>query len=287
MSVIITKASGEKEPFAKSKLSKSLQRAGASTALANQIVREIEMNLTEGIGTKSIYKGAYKLLSKAERPAAGRYYLKNGIMELGPSGFPFEKYLSQILAQQGYTVEVGKIVDGKCVKHEVDVIAEKNEQHFMIECKYHNSPGIFCDVKIPLYIQARFKDIESKWTIMPGHEAKFHQGWVVTNTRFTTDAISYGSCAGLKLVSLDFPNTGSLRQMIEETGLYPLTCLTSLTRQEKKALLQKNVVLCREVCQQPRYLYELNIPPIRIKTILKEGNELCHKLIQHDQHRII
>ncbi len=282
--IIITKASGKKEPFAKSKLHQSLLRAGASSAIAVQIVQEIKKSLTEGTSTKSIYKRAHKLLSKAERPVAGRYHLKNGIMELGPSGFPFEKYVSEILAHQGYSVQVGKIVDGKCVKHEVDIIAEKGEQHFMIECKYHNSPGIYCDVKIPLYIQARFKDIESQWKIIPGHEAKFHQGWVVTNTRFTTDAITYGSCVGLKLVSLDFPITGSLREMIEETGLYPLTCLTSLTQQEKKLLLEKKVVLCREICQHPQYLQALNIPANRIKVILEEGNQLCHKLTRHDQN---
>lgn len=282
--VIITKASGEKELFAENKLYQSLMRAGASATLANQIVQEIETNLAEGTSTKSIYKRAHKLLSKAERSIAGRYHLKNGIMELGPSGFPFEKYLSEILAHQGYVVQVGKIIEGKCVKHEVDVIAEKDEQHFMIECKYHNSPGIFCDVKIPLYILARFKDIESQWKLMPGHGGKFHQGWVVTNTRFTTDAVTYGTCAGLKLVSLDFPNTGSLREMIEETGLYPLTCLTSLTQQEKKALLEKKIVLCREICHHPQYLRELNVPVNRINIILEEGNQLCHKLIGHDQH---
>ena len=282
--IIITKASGKKEPFAKSKLYQSLLRAGASATLANQIVQTIEIDLTEGMSTKSIYKIAYKLLRKAERPVAGRYHLKNGIMELGPSGFPFEKYVSEILVHQGYAVQVGKIVDGKCVKHEVDIIAEKGEEHFMIECKYHNSPVIFCDVKIPLYIHARFKDIESHWKIIPGHEAKFYQGWVVTNTRFTTDAITYGSCVGLKLVSLDFPITGSLREMIEETGLYPLTCLTSLTQQEKKLLLEKKIVLCLEICQRPQLLYELNIPPNRIEVILKEGNQLCHKITRHDQH---
>jgi hypothetical protein len=273
MEIIITKASGEKEPFEKNKLHQSLMRAGASEALADQIVQEIEKSMTEGMSTKRIYKTAHKLLSRASLPVAGRYHLKNGIMELGPSGFPFEVYVSEILAYQGYDV-----------KHEVDVIAEKNEKHFMIECKYHNSPGMVCDVKIPLYIQARFKDIETQWKLIPGHGAKFHEGWVVTNTRFTADAITYGTCAGLKLVSLDFPRKGSLRGMIEETGLYPLTCLTQLTLQEKKLLLEKKVVLCKEICHRPQHLQELNISAIRIKAILEEGNQLCHKLIQYDQH---
>jgi hypothetical protein len=284
MKKLITKASGEKEPFNKSKLRMSLERAGASASLADHITQEIEKDLTDGLSTKLIYKKAHKLLRSSARPVAGRYHLKTGIMELGPSGFRFEQYLSEILSHQSYTVQVGQIVEGKCVKHEVDVIAEKDEHHFMIECKYHNSPGMVCDVKIPLYIQARFKDIEAQWTLMPGHGAKFHQGWVVTNTRFTTDAVTYGSCEGLKLVSLDYPAKGSLRAMIEETGLYPLTCLTSLTQREKKSLLEKKVVLCREICHRPQYLNELNIPGDRIKVILEDGNQLCHKLIQHDQH---
>jgi hypothetical protein len=284
MDVIITKASGEKEPFAKNKLRQSLLRAGATGELADQIVQDIQTNLTKGMSTKLIYKRAHKLLSKFSRPSAGRYHLKTGIMELGPSGFPFEIYLSEILKHRGYRVHVGKIVDGKCVKHEVDVIAEKDDQHFMIECKYHNSPGMVCDVKIPLYIQARFKDVEARWREIQGHGEKFHQGWVVTNTRFTSDAIMYGTCAGLNLVSLDFPQHGSLRDMIEETGLYPITCLTSLTQREKKSLLEKRIVLCREICQDPKQLHQLEIAANRVKEILKEGHQLCHKLIQHDQH---
>ena len=282
--IIITKASGKKEPFSKSKLHQSLVRAGAPAALASQIVEAVELDLREGMSTRSIYKVAHKLLSKAERNVAGRYHLKNGIMELGPSGFPFEKYVSEILAHQGYTVQVGKMVDGKCVKHEVDIIAEKGIQHFMIECKYHNSPGIFCNVKIPLYIHARFKDIESQWMQIPGHEAKFHQGWVVTNTRFTTDAITYGSCAGLKLIGLDFPMKGSLREMIEETGLYPLTCLTSLTKSEKTYLLNRKIVLCKEIYENEHYLVQADINPTRIKSVLEEATQLCKHLIVNGKH---
>lgn len=284
MDVIVTKASWIKEPFVKGKLHQSLTRAGASAPLADQIVNQVEKHLTVGMSTKRIYKVAYKLLHNASLPIAGRYHLKNGIMELGPSGFPFERYVSEILAYRGYKVQVGKIIDGKCVKHEVDVVAEKDEHHFMIECKYHNQPGMVCDVKIPLYIQARFKDIEAQWQLLPGHHEKFHQGWVVTNTRFTADALTYGTCAGLRLVSLDHPKSGNLRQMIETTGLYPLTCLTSLTHIEKKTLLEKKVVLCRELCHTPALLDELGISSNRIKEILVEANQLCHNLIAHDNH---
>lgn len=284
MTITITKATGEKEPFEKSKLLRSLTRAGATDILAEKIASEISKGLRTGMSTRQIYKKAHDALRKASRPTAGRYHLKNGIMELGPSGFPFELYVSEILKQNNFEVQVGKIVEGHCVNHEVDVIAQKDNRHFMIECKYHNSPGMVCDVKIPLYIQARFQDVEARWKLIPGHGEKFHQGWVVTNTRFTADAIKYGTCSGLNLVSLDYPQGESLRDMIEETGLYPLTCLTTLTQQEKKSLLEKKIVLCRDICHNPTYLRQINLPPSRIKEVLEEGHQLCHKLMQHDQH---
>lgn len=284
MTATIIKASGESEAFQKDKLLQSLMRAGASTILAEKVASEVAKGLRNGMSTKHIYKKAHELLRRAARPVAGRYHLKSGIMELGPSGFPFELYVSEILKQKNFEVQVGKIVEGHCVNHEVDVIAQKDDRHFMIECKYHNSPGMVCDVKIPLYIQARFQDVEARWKLIPGHGEKFHQGWVVTNTRFTADAIKYATCSGLNLVSLDFPQGESLRDMIEETGLYPLTCLTTLTQQEKKSLLEKKIVLCRDICHNPTYLRQINLPDSRIMEVLEEGHQLCHKLMQHDQH---
>ncbi len=284
MEVNIIKSSGEKEPFIRNKLIQSLLRAGASSAVAEEITVAIEKSLEAGTATRQIYRKAHDALKGASRLVAGRYHLKAGIMELGPSGFPFEQYVSEILLHLGYRVQVGINVSGKCVNHEIDVIAQKNDQHFMIECKYHNSPAMVCDVKIPLYIQARFKDVEAQWKTMPGHGKKFHQGWVVTNTRFTTDAINYGTCAGLNLVSLDFPAEGSLREMIEQTGLYPLTCLTTLTLKEKKLLLEQKILLCRDVCNRPDILRNLQIPESRVVKILHEGNQLCHKLTHYDQY---
>ena len=131
--------------------------------------------------------------------------------------------------------------------HEVDVEAEKEDKHFMIECKFHSDQARKCDVKIPLYIHSRFEDIRQQWAKQPGHHQRFHQGWLVTNTRFTTDAIEYGTCVGLNLISWDYPKHGSLKERIDVSGLYPLTCLTTLTRREKQALLDQDVVLARDL----------------------------------------
>ncbi len=277
--VSVTKASGEIVPYSQEKLQHSLKRAGASEDDTKKIMEGINKRLFEGISTKSIYKMAFNLLKEQSNHLAAKYHLKGAIMELGPSGFPFEKYLGEILRYQGYKTTVGEIVQGKCVSHEVDVIAELGQQYFMIECKYHNHPGTFSDVKIPLYIQARFKDVEAQWIKLPGHESKSHIGWVVTNTRFSKDAIQYGTCAGLKLLGWDYPLKEGLKDLIDQLGLYPITCLTTLTKVEKQRLLDKNIVLCKELSDDRQHLERAGITPTRLKRVLEEVERLCEHLI--------
>lgn len=272
---IITKASGEKVTYSSQKLSKSLERSGANTETINAIIKEVESQLYNGITSKKIYRIAFELLKKYSKPVAAKYKLKQAIMELGPSGYPFEKFIGEIMKYQGFQTQVGQIVSGVCVNHEIDVIAEKDEKHFMVECKYHNSRGTICDVKIPLYIQARFKDVEQQWINLPGHGTKFHQGWVVTNTRFSDDAIRYGICVGLHLVGWDFPKHGSLKEQIDVSGLYPITCLNTLTLGDKQQLLDHKIVLCKEICDNPNLLSEYGINANRIDSILKEAQLLC------------
>ena len=282
--IIIVKASGKSEVFSSEKLKRSLTRSGASTEQADNILTVIERELFPGMSTKKIYEKAFKLLRKERKPLAARYKLKSAIMELGPSGFPFEMYVAAVLQQQGYQTQTGVIVKGKCVMHEVDVVAERGEYHCMIECKYHNQPGTVCDVKIPLYIHSRFKDVEASWVQLPGHEIKLHQGWVVTNTRFTNDAIQYGTCMGLHLLGWDYPQKDSLNEQIERVGLYPLTCLTTLKKIEKQNLLDKKIVLCREICDNTALLKQVGVSEQRINSVLEEARQLCHKLVSNGTH---
>lgn len=276
--LLITKASGEMAKFSAQRLRNSMKHAGATDEQINHIINDISGKLYNGISTKKIYKIAFNMLRDSSRHLAARYHLKRAIMELGPSGYPFEKFVGEILHHQGYKVTVGEIVEGKCVKHEIDIIAAMDHHHFMIECKYHNQPGTICDVKIPLYIQSRFKDVEAQWLKLPGHETKLHQGWVVTNTRFSSDAIQYGSCAGLKLLGWDYPIKGSLKDLIDTLGLYPITCLTSLTKREKQRLLNNKIVLCKEIIENEKSLFEIGLRPAKVKSIIDECNQLCQHI---------
>ncbi len=273
--IIITKNDGTKERFSISKLRRSLERAGADQESIFKIGKEIKRMLKPGISTKEIYNHAFLSLKNISGHIAAKYKLKKAIMELGPSGFPFEKYIAAILKSEAYSVKVGQIVQGSCVRHEIDVIASKDNLHFMIECKFHGEQSRKCDVKIPLYINSRFLDVEKAWKLEKGHDTKFHQGWVVTNTRFTTDAEQYGSCAGLNLVSWNYPEKGSLKERIDRSGLHPLTCLTSLSKKEKQSLLDSGIVLCKELCENEQHLKKLGIQPSRLMKIITEAKLLC------------
>jgi len=269
---LITKRSGEKVPFDKQKLQRSLERSGASEQDIQEIVKQVNSQLIDGMSTHKVYQMAYSILRRKSNEVAGKYRLKKAIFELGPTGYPFERFVGELLKYQGYQVQVGKIVKGHCVDHEVDVIAEKENKKFMIECKFHQSPGKKSDVKVSLYIQSRFLDVERQWNKQPKENLRFHQGWIVTNTRFTEDAIRFGKCAGLQLISWDYPEQGSLKQRIDIAGLHPVTALSSITKKEKQEILNKDIVLCRNL--KPEHLIQIGIKERRIKKILIEVVEL-------------
>lgn len=275
---IITKANGEQEFFDESKLRNSLKRAGATPQLIDEVIQQTQKQLHEGISTKNIYKIAFSILKQHKHGAmAARYNLKRALMDLGPSGYPFERYVGEILKQQGYIVEVGVLVEGKCVVHEVDVVAEKDDRHYMIECKFHNQPGHSTDVKVPLYINSRFLDVEHQWKKLDGHEHKFHQGWVVTNTRFTSDAIRYGECAGLYLLGWNYPAHGNLKQLIDASGLHPITALTTISGAEKIRLLDQGIIMSKDLCNHPDVLSKIGISEKRHDNILGESAALCRQ----------
>ncbi|MDD2257189.1 MAG: restriction endonuclease, partial [Bacteroidales bacterium] len=193
----ILKASGEKEAFKKEKLIHSLKRSGADSTEVASVVQEMDEWMFDGVSSKDIYKKAFSLLKKKRLGAAARYRLKQAMMEMGPTGYPFEIFIGQIFKSLGYDVEVGITLDGVCVTHEVDVIATKGLTQCFVECKYYQRTGKNANVQVPLYIRSRVNDLIDKRRQSTRWDAFQFEGWIATNTRFTLDAISYGVCSGL------------------------------------------------------------------------------------------
>ncbi|WP_421824436.1 ATP cone domain-containing protein [Flagellimonas oceanensis] len=272
----ITKSTGEKVDFSMEKLKSSLQFSGASEEMVEEIVQRVQDELYPGISTREIYNRAFALLKKKESVYASKYKLKKAIYELGPTGFPFEKFISGILHYSGYETKVGEILEGTCVSHEIDVLATKNGTLNIIECKFHGEDGLKCNVKVPLYINSRYKDV--KPPLDSKKDKNFNQtvGWVVTNTRFTQDALEYGKCAGLYLLSWDYPHGDGLKERIDRLRLYPITVSTLLSGREKDFLLERDIVLCRQLMKNNFLLDHLGVSNGRKQRILKEMKSLCN-----------
>jgi hypothetical protein len=271
----IVKSSGENVKFSEDKLRNSLTRTGAEPFVIDQIIERVQHELYEGISTKEIYNRAFALLKRKKSSLASKYKLKKAIYELGPTGFPFERFVAAILKYSGYDVKVGSILNGECIQHEIDVVAHRENTTTIVECKFHGEQSLNCNVKIPLYINSRYQDVKAYWNLNKQNETELKEGWVVTNTRFTKDALLYGECAGLYLIGWDYPLNDSLKDRIDRLKLYPITVSTLLTKREKQFLLSRDLVLCRELLQDKFYLDHLGISETRKKKILQEITQLC------------
>jgi hypothetical protein len=273
--VTIIKADGEKEIFSGEKLFGSLTRAGAKSDIAHGIVSHIEREVRDGMTTHDIYKHAFYLLHRTEKPLALRYSLKRSVMEFGPSGFPFERFIGAIWKKKGYNVEFDKIVQGHCAEHEVDVIAYNDKSLTMMEVKFHNQYGVKSDLKVVLYVKARIDDLMNSAFRYGEKDRKLDEGILVTNTKFTTTAIRYAECQGLRIIGWNYPAKGNLEDLIYESGLHPITSLVSLTVTEKKNLMTNGIVLCNTLVEDQSALRAMGISEERIAEVQKETKALC------------
>ena len=268
----VIKSTGEKAKFSFSKLRGSLLKSGADKKTVDIVIDQMRDKLHQGMSTREIYNRAFSLLKQVKSVYASKYKLKKALYELGPSGFPFEKFIGKLFEAEGYSVKMNQFFQGECVDHEVDVVAFKQSERHLVECKFHSEEGRTCDVKIPLYIHSRFRDIHEK-----ENSQSTDQGWLVTNTRFTDDALQYGKCIRLNMISWDYPVKNSLKELIDKHQIYPLSVSTILTRTEKEELLNNDLILVQDVLQNKKILSKIGIQEPRRSRIISEYEVLCSK----------
>jgi hypothetical protein len=277
----VVKFSGAVVDFEPEKLKKSLLKSGATPLVVDRILVTIQSQIYNGITTKQIYKLAFGLLKKESNSHAAQYNLRAAIQMLGPAGFYFEKYVARLFTMEGYKTITNMTLEGKCVSHEIDVALKKDDVISIIECKFHASRDVVTDVKIPLYILSRFNDLKDRKQTIFTNTDKISSCWIVTNNRFSSDAIAFGICSQLNMLSWDYPKKGNLRYKIDANKLYPVTCLTTLTLAEKDKLLVMDIILAIELINNIQSLERVGLSPNRIKNVLKEVTELC-KYLNHE-----
>jgi len=272
--VLVKKADGGTEAFDRAKLERSLRRSGATEDSVREIVAHIETELYDGISTREIYRHARVLLKKQGAPAAAKYSLRRALFDLGPTGFPFETFLAELFAADGYETKTGITLRGRCVEHEVDLVAYKPGRCLIAEAKFHANPGLKSDLQVALYTHARFEDL--KGARLP-HSAShpITDAYLITNTKFTSVAIEYAACVGLRLLSWNYPPERTLQDAIQEAGIYPVTALSTLSGREKRLLLGRGMALCRDMPHWRDALRSLGFSTAKIERMIAESVNLC------------
>ncbi|HYD93502.1 MAG TPA: restriction endonuclease [Candidatus Paceibacterota bacterium] len=269
----ILKADGTVEAFEGVKLEASLRRAGSGARLAQHIRETVERMIVPGMHTNEIYRRAFTLLRKETRAAAARYSLRRALFEFGPSGHPFEDFVAELFRKEGWEVQWRKTIPGKCISHEVDVYAKRGNEHLAAELKYHNDPNYKTDVKVALYVKARFDDI---WHCDPkeGETCPIDRGYLITNTKFTESAIAFAKCSNIGLIGWSYPTEGNLYDRIVSAGIYPLTALTTLRKSEKRLLVDQGIVTSEQLLNKHDVLRELSVSAERVGAIMAEIHAL-------------
>jgi len=267
----VRKSDGQREPYSRRKLRNSLRRAGASQPMVEEVVADLEPRLKDGVSTGRLYRMARQALKQRSRRSAITYSLKRALLDLGPSGFPFEQFCGRLFEAMGYTVAYNRFLQGRCVQHEIDVIAERDGRRLFAECKFHNRATYRNDVKLPLYLRARSLDLAATG------EGRHDAFWVLSNTTYSEDALAYGECEGLILAGHNTDHYPLTRGLINQHGLHPITCLGSLKVAQKRSLIEAGAVLCRDLVDQPRLLEPLRLDERQRERVLRECNEILDR----------
>jgi hypothetical protein len=274
---IVIKEGGEKEPFKKGKFCGSLKEVGVPNVLVDEICNVVVEDLRPGITTSQIFRNASRYLMKKNKNAAMRYSLKRGISELGPAGFIFEQFVETVLSSLGYKTKRNVILRGECVSHEVDVLAKREEEHMLVEAKYHNSMGTKTALDVLMYAGARLDDIV-KVSNKLENKRNIHGMWLITNTKFTHTAIKYGICKGIRMTGWNYPKKEGLEDVIREHALYPVTVLPSVDKRIRGKLAEVNLMLASDLAPYSAKSLRkyINIDTKKAQEIISEAHILVY-----------
>jgi len=233
----VVKADGTRQEFRRQKIVETCLRSGLSRALSEKIGKDVEKKLFDGISTHEIYRILQKELDARSERSSYLLRLREAISMLDPASF--EVYTKKLLDNQGYRTSLNVLIKGKCVEHEVDVVASRSSETALVECKHHKNLHRFTGLGTCLQVEARMQDINAK-------RKTFSVSWIVTNNKFSGHAIQYAGGMGIRLTGWRSGGNYSLEKLSNQCGLFPVTILRC-DEDEIKSLLEKRIVTLQDV----------------------------------------
>jgi len=248
MTLDVTKADGTKQSFDRAKVTGTCLRMGASVDLAETIAKSVESHIYGGVGTDEILRMIFTLLRR-QKPTAKYHIDLRRALGLLRSKPDFEVFVQVLLSEEGYEVTPNRIVRGRCVEHEVDAIARKNEKTYIVEVKQHSDYHRPTGLDVARIARAVLEDLTE------GYEAglsdlKIDNAMIVCNTRFSEHAKQYAKCRGILHIGWSSPPEYDLETMIREKKAYPITYLRDLKTSTRDRLTSKGIVTLKQLVHQ-------------------------------------
>lgn len=243
--VNVRKANNKIEPFDKRKVIRTCLKFGVSKRDAEKVAGKIEEEAYEGITTKKILKLIYFHLSKINPKIRDLINLREALSLLSPK--IFEEFVGVLLREYGYEIERNKILMGKCVEHEIDVIARKDNLTLFVEVKHHKNFHSLIGMEIPMQVNSAYEDIKKGFE-MGKHSYNFSSALIVSNSKFSEHAKIYSECVGINCLGWKYPKENSLDKLIERKKLFPVTYI-KIPLKMKEKLFEKRVILLKDLIE--------------------------------------
>jgi hypothetical protein len=268
--VMVVKWDGRTEEFDPSKIVRTLTRMGAPQSVAEEIADDLTDRIEEGMTTKEIYDMAVTELETHREVVEFRRDLRDGLARIG-SGFIFEDYVRLLLEEYGYKVSGNVVIQGACVNHEIDSIAERDSETIYVEMKHHSVLERYTPFEVTLAAKAKWEDLQAGCE-QGLNDCPFDRVLIVTNTRLTKHAQQYAECVGIEHFGWNTPRGRGIDWFIENKKLYPVTILRTVTDEERDQLYAHKIMTLNQLVEaDPK---SVGLPETRVKELIDETHRV-------------
>jgi len=245
---LVKKADGSMQVFDREKIVRTCLRMGADRRAAYEIAERIERRLYPGISTERILQMIFQFMRRDKPSVSNLFDLGKGL-SLMSSKPEFEVFVQALLARNGFEVSPNRLLVGRCVEHEVDAIAKKDGITFFVEAKHHSMYHTLTGLDESRIARAVLEDVMEGVAIGKS-DLKIDRAMIVTNTRYSEQAVRYGNCRNILQIGWSSPTDKGLQSMVAGTKLLPLSCLRGLGLNARIKLALSGIVLFEQIVQE-------------------------------------
>lgn len=224
--ISVIKYNGESQLYDRQKVLNSILHSGVERGKVLEILKKIEGKIYNNIPTKELYQiTASEIENYGLKQHSRTYRLREALSRLDSSNF--EKFVKAFLEKEGFSCIWNQKIQGFCIDHQVDVIAEKNKEIFFVEVKKHKNFHRDSGLGTVTELWARLEDLQKGYRTGKT-KINIANAWLITNTKFSDYAKRYSRCKGLKLLGWRYNSsaqnkTKGLEKMIENLGIGAIT----------------------------------------------------------------